>query len=61
MLLNSAYERGGADGAKKYAKDNNISVAEQSKLLDNLDAYQYLTNGDLAGYKSFMANLARRK
>jgi hypothetical protein len=61
LLLNSAYERGGADGAKKYAKDNNISVAEQSKLLDNLDAYQYLTNGDLAGYKSFMANLARRK
>jgi hypothetical protein len=61
LLLNSAYEKGGAEGAKKYAKDNNISVKEQENLLNNLDAYEYLKNGDLAGYKSFMANLARRK
>jgi hypothetical protein len=61
LLLNSAYEKGGAEGAKKYVKDNNISVKEQENLLNNFDAYEYLKNGDLAGYKAFMANLARRK
>lgn len=59
LAFKSAYEQG--KDLKKYAKDNKISVVEQERLLNKIQAYDYLTNGDLAGYKAFMASLNRRR
>jgi hypothetical protein len=59
LSFKSAFEQG--KDLKKYAKENNISLVEQEKLLNKIQAYDYLTNGDLAGYKAFMASLNRRR
>lgn len=59
LTFKSAFEQG--KDLKKYAKENNISLVEQEKLLNKIQAYDYLSNGDLAGYKAFMASLNRRR
>lgn len=59
LSFKSAFEQG--KDLKKYAKDNKISLVEQERLLNKIQAYDYLTNGDLAGYKAFMASLNRRR
>lgn len=59
LSFKSAFEQG--KDLKKYAKENNISLVEQEQLLNKIQAYDYLTNGDLAGYKAFMASLNRRR
>jgi hypothetical protein len=59
LSFKSAFEQG--KDLKKYAKENNISLVEQERLLNKIQAYDYLTNGDLAGYKAFTASLNRRR
>lgn len=59
LSFKSAFEQG--KDLKKYAKENNISLVEQENLLNKIQAYDYLTNGDLAAYKAFMASLNRRR
>lgn len=59
LSFKSAFEQG--KDLKKYAKENNISLVEQEQLLNKIQAYDYLTNGDLAAYKAFMASLNRRR
>jgi hypothetical protein len=59
LSFKSAFEQG--KDLKKYAKENNISLVEQERLLNKIQAYDYLTNGDLAAYKAFMASLNRRR
>jgi hypothetical protein len=59
LTFKSAFEQG--KDLKKYAKENNISLVEQEQLLNKIQAYDYLTNGDLAAYKAFMASLNRRR
>jgi hypothetical protein len=59
LAFKSAFEQG--KDLKKYAKENNISLVEQDRLLNKIQAYDYLTNGDLAAYKAFMASLNRRR
>ena len=59
LAFKSAFEQG--KDLKKYAKENNISLVEQERLLNKIQAYDYLTNGDLAAYKAFMASLNRRR
>jgi len=59
LSFKSAFEQG--KDLKKYAKENNISLVEQEQLLNKIQAYDYLSNGDLAGYKAFMASQNRRR
>jgi hypothetical protein len=59
LSFKSAFEQG--KNLKEYAKENKISLVEQENLLNKIQAYDYLTNGDLAGYKAFMASLNRRR
>ena len=59
LSFKSAFEQG--KNLKEYAKENKISLIEQENLLNKIQAYDYLTNGDLAGYKAFMASLNRRR
>lgn len=59
LSFKSAFEQG--KDLKKYAKENNISLVEQEQLLNKIQAYDYLSNGDLAAYKAFMASQNRRR
>ena len=59
LSFKSAFEQG--KNLKEYAKENKISLVEQEQLLNKIQAYDYLSNGDLAGYKAFMASLNRRR
>ena len=59
LSFKSAFEQG--KDLKKYVKENNINLAEQEQLLNKIQAYDYLANGDLAAYKAFTANLNRRR
>jgi hypothetical protein len=47
LMLKNAYDLGGQKGLDKYKKDNNINLVEQQKLLDKLERYGALVNGEL--------------
>jgi hypothetical protein len=47
LMLKNAYDVGGQKGLDKYKKDNNINLVEQQKLLDKLERYGALVNGEL--------------
>jgi hypothetical protein len=47
LMLKNAYDVGGQKGLDKYKKDNNINLVEQQKLLDKLERYRALVNGEL--------------
>ena len=47
LMLKNAYDIGGQKGLDKFKKDNNINLVEQQKLLDKLERYRALVNGEL--------------
>jgi hypothetical protein len=52
LMLKNAYDVGGEEGLNKYKKENKINLVEQQKLVDKLERYQALVNGDLERYKA---------
>ena len=47
LMLKNSFDLGGKKGLDKFTKDNNINLVEQQKLLDKLDRYKSLVNGEL--------------
>jgi hypothetical protein len=52
LMLKNAYDLGGEEGLNKYKKTNKINLVEQQKLVNKLERYQALVNGDLERYKA---------
>jgi hypothetical protein len=47
LMFKNAYDVGGQKGLDKYKKDNNINLVEQQRLLNKLERYGALVNGEL--------------
>lgn len=47
LMLKNAFDLGGKKGLDKFTKENNINLIEQQKLIEKLDRYKALVNGEL--------------
>jgi hypothetical protein len=47
LMLKNSFDLGGKKGLDKFTKDNSINLVEQQKLLDKLERYRSLVNGEL--------------